>query len=1196
MLLSDYSIDNPVKVAVGVVLVGLFGALAFVQIPVQLTPEVVKPTVAVMTFWPGSSPGEVETEIIAKQEEQLQDVEGMIDFRSTSGYGFGEIEMEFAVGTDLNATLLKVNNKLSQVREKPEDADEPIIRSVSANSSSIAYINLVPAPPSHAQLQALVREHPELADPVAPLLAQQVVDVPTVYRLARTYPAVRELLKNDPRVNSLRTFAEDELAARVERVEGVGECEVYGGSEQELRVIFNPVKLAAHRITLGELRAALARENTNVSAGDLWESRRSYVIRTLGQFASGDEVGSVIVAQRDGAPVYVRDLARVELSSKKTLGVGHQRGVDMLTLAVKRQQGANVIRVMEGVRAAVDELNAGLLASRGLYLMLSYDETVYINSAIGLVTGNFWVGGLLSVSILLVVLRNWRATLVISLAIPICAIATFLVIRMLGRSINVVSLAGMAFAVGMVVDNAIVVLENIFSRYQNGERPRVAASRGTSEVWGAVLASTATTVAVFLPVIFIQEEAGQLFRDISIAIAAGVALSLVVSLTVVPSATRWLLADKRVPTARPAAVSKATWYGRLIDRCGSAGNAAILRIASQLTTGHLGWFGSVLFAAMFGLGVWGCLPRTRTLPGAEPPFPPVAWPWIAAAVVAVGIFVAMLRAWPRLSIAISTFVLCGGVTLMLLPDAEYLPEGNKNLVFASLSPPPGYNVDQLLALGQTVESRLEPYWEAKPGTPEAARLTDGPLIDNFFLVARGGRIFMGARAVVPEQAKDLVPLLQRATQGLPGVMSFVSQASLFERNLATGRTIDIEITGPKLEQLVDLGRKVMLGVQEIYPVTTETSVQPIPSLDLGTSELHIRRHPEKAAQYGVSTTELGYAIDALNDGAFAGTYWHNGKEIDLVLYGDAEYSRRTQDIAALPLAAPNGQLVRVGDVADVRLQPGAESILRIDRQKAITIQVRPGSSIPLETAMRRIQAEVVDPLVDSPEAQGGLYRFRLAGTADDLRQVRGILWWRIGLAVFITFLLIAALYESFLYPWVIMVSVPLAAVGGVVSLWLLNQFVVVKLDVITMLGFVILTGTVVNNAILLVERALQLIRYENWDYREAALEGVRSRIRPIFLTAGTTVLGLVPLVVSPGAGSELYRGLGCIVLGGLSVSTLFTFFLVPVLFCLAYEFRVRWIGPERPAAAEDYEPLAVPHVALGAPGELAGALRSPVIE
>ncbi|MCA9100015.1 MAG: efflux RND transporter permease subunit, partial [Planctomycetales bacterium] len=687
--------------------------------------------------------------------------------------------------------------------------------------------------------------------------------------------------------------------------------------------------------------------------------------------------------------------------------------------------------------------------------------------------------------------------------------------------------------------------------YQRGEDPFTASSRGAGEVWGAILASTLTTVAVFLPVVFIEEAAGQLFRDIAIAISVGVCLSLVVSLTVIPTAASRLLVRDRASHRH----SETSLPRGPLARLGHRAVEWIAATSRRLVHGEVTRLELVAALVMLVLTVFMLLPKSWTLTD--------VWPWwypkYSAAVLAIGSALAGACAiitlrFRRLGVAAVTVLFPVALSWAIMPGAEYLPEGNKNLVFASMQPPPGYNLDQLTELAHRVEERLRPYWEARPGTPAEAAL-DGPAIDSVFLIARTRGMFLGARAADGERAAQLVPVIARATSDLPGVRTFVSQSSLFERGLSGGRTIDIEISGPKLERLIALGGEVMNRVEEIYPAeTTETAVQPVPSLDLGSPELHVQRNLEKAAQRGINTTDLGYIVDALVDGAYAGTYWHHGKEIDLVIYGQDRFADRTQAVQQLPLVTPTGDLVRLADVAEVTDAAGPEQIVRVDRQRAITIRVRPGPGIALEDAVTRINEEILEPIRGRGDL-GGLYQFTLAGTADDLAQMRRAMTGSLLLALLITYLLIAALYESFLYPIVIMVSVPLASVGGFIGLRLLNLVTTQRLDVLTMLGFVILIGTVVNNAILIVDHALHSIRDRRQNHYDAIAESVRGRVRPIFMTTLTTVLGMSPLVLSPGAGSELYRGLGTVVLSGLLVSTVFTLFLVPMLFGIVYDLQ-----------------------------------------
>jgi HAE1 family hydrophobic/amphiphilic exporter-1 len=925
-----------------------------------------------------------------------------------------------------------------------------------------------------------------------------------------------EALENNPvPIDKMYDYAEDVIKARFERVSGVAASNVYGGREREMQVLVDPAKLASRSLTWLALARALDQENRDFSAGDFDEGKRSYVVRTVGEYKTPGDIESVIIARRDGAPVYVRDVASVKLDYKDPTNVVRQSGRSCIAINVVRQSGANVLEIMEGLREAVHELNEGRLNPRGFKLYQVYDETDYIYSSLSLVQQNLLVGSLLAVMVLYMFLRTGSTTLVIGLAIPISIMGTFIALWLLDRNLNVISLAGMTFAAGMLVDNSIVVLENIYRHRETGKSLIQAAYDGTAEVWGAVLASTLTTIAVFIPIVFIEEQSGQLFRDIAIAISAGVGLSLLVSITVIPSlAARILTTRKREYEAYTNQEDVDAEFDEPVFSTDDMAPQSY-GLADRM---------SAVVSSI-------CANKARRL------------------ITIVGI------------IGLSC-----GLAWTLVPQAEYLPTGNRNLVIGILLPPPGYNMETFVKMGHTIEAVLRPYWSAKPGSSEEAQL-DGPSIRNFFYVARGRMVFMGARTNEDGRAKELIPLMRRATADLPGVISIITQRSLFQRGLGEGRNIDMEITGPDLNALVGLGGKVFQQVKGLIP---GAQVRPKPSLDLGTPELHVKLRRDRAADLQLTNQELGFTINALVDGAKASDYKYEGDEIDLTIRGEDRYATRTQDIEKIPIHTPGGRLTTVGAIADVKLVPGPEQINHIERERAIVIQVIPPSEMPIEAAMALLQRQIIAPLKEEGSL-GQLYNIRLSGTADDLTQTYDALKWNLLLALLITYLLIAALFESFLYPLVIITSVPLAAAGGLLGLALVNQFVAYQpMDVLTMLGFIILLGVVVNNAILVVHQALNFLdskRREGidtsssgstWstdDPTEAIAESVRTRFRPIMMSMLTTTFGLFPLVVSSGAGSELYRGIGSIVLGGLVTSTIFTLVLVPALFSFFMDLK-----------------------------------------
>ncbi|MEX2188486.1 MAG: efflux RND transporter permease subunit [Pirellulales bacterium] len=1148
-------VRNPVKVAVGVLLVALFGTIALLDMPKQLTPEVQVPTITIRTRWQGASPPEVEQEIVHEQEEQLRAVEGMTKLSSECKYGQGELTLEFAVGTNMNEALVKVVSQLQQVREYPENADEPTISTSSSSDQAIAWFILGPRVPDADEIRKFAADHAENDELRAALDHAALADNPGVrlYRLkqaATRHPQAAAILPDDIDVTKLRKYARDEIVTELKRVPGVADSNIMGGQEEEMQVVVDPAQLAARQLTILDVRDALRRTNQNTSAGEFWESKFQLPVRSLGKFENPGQVLDTIVARRDSAAVYVRDVADVRMGYKKPDGLVRRFGEVRLAMNVSRTTGANVLEVMEGLKATVARINARQLRQRGLELVQVYDETEYINSAIDLVWSNIWIGSALTTAVLLLFLRSGRSTFVLFLAIPTSIIGTFLMLGLMGRSLNVVSLAGMAFAVGMLVDNAVVVLENIFRRWQNGEPAAVAAVRGTAEVWGAVVASTLTTLAVFIPVVFVQEESGQLFRDIALAISSAVGLSLIASMTVIPAAGAILLRGAKKRPTYAIVRANSNGAGGLHDGSGAYNErveahrphaegrlSAVLRPFDR--------FGRSFVAFVIGVNDW--------------------------------LQQGTLR---RLS-AVAAFVLVSvALSYLLAPKVEYLPTGNRNMTMGIIMPPPGYNIDELMKMGDAVEDRLRPYWDIDPSDPKYDELKY-PAIEDFFYVARGRSIFMGLRAADPLRAGELVPLIQTLNADLEGTIVIGKQSSLFERGFSAGRTIDIEITGGRsIEQLVGIGRQVFGQVSQLIP---GAQVRPKPSLDLSSPELQITEKREQAADLRVRPADMGYIVSALVDGAYAGDYFIGGNKIDLTIIGDGNYVKHTQDVANLPIAMPSGELVTLDAIANVKLSSGPEQIDHREHFPAITIEVSPPAEMPLETALALIRTKIVEPLEDGGQL-GDNVQINLAGTADKLRAAWNAVSYNLLLALAITYLLMAALFESWLYPFVIIVTVPLGAIGGILALAFLNLFVLQTLDVLTMLGFIILIGTVVNNPILIVHQTLNHMREDGMNHREAVLESVRTRIRPIFMTTLTTLFGLLPLVLMPGAGSELYRGLGAVMLGGLLVSTVVTLILTPSLFTLTLEAKARFLerfgSKDRPIDDdEEIEPVGEPSVA-----------------
>ncbi len=1029
-----FAIERPIAVIAAVLMAVLFGVVALATIPIQLTPDVRKPVITIETVWPGAAPAEVEREIVNPQEDALKGLEGLETMTSQSSTGQAEVTLEFAIGTDMNRALLLVSNRLDRVSGYPAEAQEPTLGTSGSEDNPIAWFILTRAP------------------------------------------------GNDTPIHHYGDFAEDVIGERLERVEGVAGTNVFGGSARELQVVIDPERLARYRLTIPEIVQRLRSESISISAGDVEEGKRRYVVRTEGQLNTIEAIEAVVL--RSGAAgggtgglgrVLVRDVADVTFGYKEPTTRIRHRGEPAIAVNVVRETGANVIETMEGVRLTVDELVAGPVTANGLLFRQVYDETVYIDGAIDLVISNIWIGGVLAAGMLMLFLRSPRATLIVSIAIPVSVVASFVAMSALGRTLNVISLAGIAFAVGMVVDAAIVVLENIYRLRQEGRPPAEAAYEGARQVWGAILVSALTTVMVFIPILTMELEAGQLFRDIAVAISVAVLLSLLVAVTVIPALSR-----------------------RLLTRDVSLG-AVRLPVIDWL-------------AGLFARVVTGYVRATN-----------------ASRLFGVLVVVA---------------ITAGAVTFTFkfLPDAEYLPEGNRNLVFGLLIPPPGYNLDTTFTIAERVESVARPLWEmtGDPG-PDSA-----PAIENFFFVARPGVSFVGATALDPTRAADLIPVLSRPVFAEPGTFGFMSQPSIFGRGIGGGKVIELNVSGQDLPEILGVAVRAAGLIAGLFPRSEGHQFRPLPGLELGSPEIRIEPDRVRLADAGVDADTLAATIDAFNDGLRIEEITVGAQRIDLTLKGDvATAAARTQAIDQLPVVTDSGRILPVSALATVRVTAGPTEIRHRERLRTVTLEVKPSPAVPLETAVNVIRSEVIAPL----EAEGlppGI-RLGVSGTADELTRTQEAIGVNLLIALVIVFLVMAILFESFVLPLVVLISVPVAASGGVAGLAVLNTFQTQPLDMLTMLGFVILVGIVVNNAILIVHQTLYHLKEEGLSPPDAILTATRNRIRPIFMSTLTSVFGMLPLVVVPGAGAELYRGLGSVVVGGLALSALLTLLMVPPL-------------------------------------------------
>ena len=1018
-----FSIEKPVTVIVAVILVILFGLIGLSRMPYQLSPTVIEPEITVTTTWAGATPYEVEREIIEEQEKVLKGVSGLVEMESASFNSQGTVTLRFSIGTDVDTALLRVSNKLDEVPSYPENVDKPIITATGAATS------------------------------------------PVIWMVLKT-------TGDNPRSPyQYRTYFENNIRQYLERTTGVADLFIGGGTKKEMHIIVRPEKLAAFGLTISELIEILKAENINISAGVMGVGRRDYRIRAVGEFKSAEDIEDIVIRSTGRQRIRVSDLATVKFGYEKLATAMLHLGQEGIAIGVKPEPDANILELSDRLEAVVNQLNAGKLASVKIKLDWVYDQRPYIRGAIKLVRQNILIGGTLAIIVLLIFLRSFISTFVVATAIPISIIGTFGFMHLMGRNLNVVSLAGIAFAVGMLIDSAIVVLENIDRHCNMGKSAFQASYDGAREVWGAILASTLTTIAVFLPVIFMEEEAGQLFRDIAIAVTFAVGLSLFVSVSVIPMFSRRLFELSGSADSCQTRIQVGSNIGtRLVN-----GIMALVKMATQ------NWMTQIATVLIF-----------------------------------------------------STISILGAG--MLLPKAEYLPQGNRNLVINLLIPPPGLSFDERKAIGEYIY---------RVNTPYIGKDNDGfPGIKDMFYVGAEQIMLFGAISTHEQRAGELLPLFRRTIFSIPGMFGVSIQAGVFQTSLGRGRTVEVNIRGDDLNRIVQVAGAMFGAIKKEIP---QAQIRPVPSLELLFPEALLVPQRDRLKAVKMSARDFGIALDVLMDGRDIGDFKQEGqKKIDLILKASEEDISTPEKLYHSMIAIPGGRIVPISSLSQLERTAGITQIRHLERQRTITLEVTPPFSIPLQEAM-----EIINTRVISPMAGQGMLRgtdVGQSGVADKLTETRQTLQWNFILAAIIAYLLMAALFGNFIYPLVIMFTLPLAAVGGLLGLKLVNWFIAPQpLDILTMLGFIILIGVVVNNAILIVHQALNNIRLNGMPYREAVLESTRTRLRPIYMSAATSIFGMLPLVLIPGPGSEFYRGLGSVVLGGLAVSTVFTVLVIPSL-------------------------------------------------
>jgi HAE1 family hydrophobic/amphiphilic exporter-1 len=1009
MKIVEIATRRRVAIAMGAVTLVLFGLIALKDLKVNLLPDLSYPTLTVRTEYRGAAPEEIETLLTRPVEEAVGVVKNVREVKSVSRAGQSDVTLEFAWGTDMDRAGLEVREKL-EVLQLPIEASRPL----------------------------MLRFNPS-TDPIM--------------RLGLAFEGGEDVA-DETSLKILRRFADEEIRKTLEPVDGVAAVKISGGLEDEIQINIDQRRMAQRRISLQTLSQRLASENVNLSAGRLEEGTQRYLVRTINQFTTVEEIAGLIVSTGESRPVYLRDIAEVRQGFKEREAVIRMNGEEAVEIAVYKEGDANTVSVARGVEAQLEKLRQDLLP--GMQITSVDDQSVFIKRAVGEVVNAALLGGLLAVLVIFAFLRNFWFTVTIAVSIPVSIIATFFLMGQTGISLNIMSLGGIALATGLLVDNAIVVLENISRFRANGEGLLKAAIHGASGVGGAVVASTLTTIAVFLPLAFVEGVAGQLFRDQALTVTFALAISLLVAVTLIP-----MMASARghaAPVTGDGESRLGEWVARRY--------ATLLNAALENRGKALGVSGLLLALAIYVLAGTG----SELIPQLEQ-----------------GRFEVTMEAAP-------------GTPL------EETDRVERNLQHRAAS-----NADVALTYGV-----------AGSGNRIDANPTEsGENIARVLVALQPG--------AGPDRERAVVDALREYTSGVAGLETTFNRPEL----LSFDRPLEIEISGYDLDALRAASDLVMARLARSDRFAdTESSVE------RGHPEVQIFFDQERAAALGLTVRQVSDQVVGKIRGEVATRYSWRDRKIDVLVRVSEQERQSIEAIRALIVNPESDRPVPLSSVADVRIAEGPAEIRRSNQERTalVTADLAYGDlGSAVEEARSLLTGLVLKP---------GL-AVRISGQSEEMDASFRSLVFALGLAIFLVYLVMASQFESLLHPFVILFSIPLAAVGVAAALWLTDT----RLSVIVFIGLIMLAGIVVNNAIVLVDLINQL-REQGLERMAAIREGARLRLRPIMMTTLTTILGLAPMALGVGEGAEMRTPMAITVIGGLLTSTLLTLVVVPVMYSI----------------------------------------------
>ena len=1050
MTLAGRAIARPVTVCMVTIAAMLFGSISLDRLGLTLLPELTYPTLTIRTEFDGAAPAEVEEQVTRRIEQRVGVVNGVRKMHSISAAGQSDVILEFRWGADMDMASIEVREKLDLVR-LPIELDKP----------------------------ALLRLNPNL-DPIYRFsLTLETADAASVDAL-----------------QSLRRYADEFLKRKLDAVPGVAATIVAGGFEDEVAVFVDQSKLAQLDLTVAELGQKLQATNVNLSGGTLEDGAQEYLVRTLNQFDTIEDIRSTIIFQRGGQIIRLGDVAEVKEGQKDRDAIMRVNGLQAIEVSLYKEGDGNTVEVAANIRAEIERLTKNL--GEGMVLTPIYDQSEFIESAISEVQLAAFQGAGLAVLVLFLFLKQIRVTLIIAVTVPASVMMTFAMMRLFDISLNVMSLGGIALAVGMLMDNAIVVLENIARRREQGESLRQASETGGAEVSGAVLASTMTTIAVFLPLAFVEGIAGQLFKDQALTVTFALLASLILAVTLIPMLSA--LGAQSEAAVAPSAASKPEQ------------RQVVRRIFGGFLRGVYGVLGLALSALRLIL--------RPVMLGFD----------LLYAALAQGYAQLLVRALqsPATTILISVVLLVSSGLLLNRLALELIPNISQGEFQVSLELPPGTRIESTDALIEKVQQGLQ---DAESVARTYSVAGTGGRMDAS-AVSGGENLGRITVVLAPDESGTkearVMQQVRRVLDDEPALKYSLERPQFF----TFSTPLEIEVTGTDLDGIRSVAESL------VSLMTRSGSFSDIESSILsGYPELQIEFDQDRIAALGLTVPQVAARVVDKVKGNVPTEFTFQDKKIDIRLRVDEGARDSKADIENLIVNPESSEQVRLKTVAKIFEAVGPADIQRLGQQRVGIVRANPIGADLAEGAA------IVEQLLDEIPHPLGI-KSHVGGQSEEMAASFNSLAFALLLALILVYLVMASLFESLLHPFVIMFTIPLAGIGAVLALVLTNT----PVSVVVFIGGILLVGIVVNNAIVLVDRVNQFRRQSGYTKLDALVAGTNERLRPIMMTTLTTVLGLLPMALGFGEAAELRTPMAVTVIGGLMMSTLLTLVVIPVVY------------------------------------------------